>query len=34
MICKTNTTKYLLKCIFSLQKPLAPVYIIDNENIT
>ena len=32
MVCKTNFTKYLLKCIFSLQKPLAPVYIIDNEN--
>lgn len=32
MICKNNFTKYLLKCIFSLQKPLAPVYIIENEN--
>jgi hypothetical protein len=31
MICKTNFTKYLLKCVFSLQKPLAPVYIIENE---
>ena len=32
MICKNNFTKYLLKCIFTLQKPLAPVYIIENEN--
>ena len=32
IICKNNFLKYLLKCIFSLQKPLAPVYIIDNEN--
>jgi len=32
MVCKNNFTKYLLKCIFSLQKPLAPVYIIENEN--
>jgi hypothetical protein len=32
MICKNNFTKYLLKCVFSLQKPLAPVYIIENEN--
>jgi len=32
IICKNNFTKYLLKCIFSIQNPLAPVYIIDNEN--
>lgn len=34
-VCNNIYKKYILKCVFSIQKPVAPVYIIEDEdNIT